>query len=585
MSDPQGLVSYPGLTTFTRAEYVLSHGIAPGICTIEMPQELVTNLASTGDLTLYYADQYVTLKNCLVDLGNVQAGIDGYHAIVQILDRRWAWRPQSGGNDVCGHFNLPALPPPVGEDSATAAQLQNPLPGTIMPGTEQTPQQLATALLNIMGEQNFDVSQLPNDARPEVHWSWANPGQSLEDLCNSLGCRVVLWIPDNTVHLVQIGVGNNLPDGPVQWVSFGVNPPELPDSLMLVGGVTVYQALLQLEPLVVDVDGSIKTINDPNLSYAPNDGWSSTNPYLLPGFTDPALSLAQDTLYRLWRPIVPFTAPDGTMVTDASQFVLYDRQVDTHQNMATQLGANTKRPTIYGTFDPALAQGTDTSKIFGTPYKGGISVLQDWGMIRTEDPLAYVDAQGNYHPANIWIKISFAIRDPHTFEPDRYTKKLPLNSGSGTGYAVVLREEVALTVSGVYAATNNGPTAADNGQGYQLTGQLTNNDQGQLDQQADYYLAATASQYITVFSLDVPYAGLVPIQVDGLIQQVTYSIVSGPGGSTLTRASLNTEHSKYIPKYKIRTNLRKIEKPLPPGPSARKTDTVIPNAGQNFFDQ
>ena len=52
MSDPQGLVSYPGLQTFTKAEYVLSQGSSPGKCTIELPQELVDGLEATGDLTI-----------------------------------------------------------------------------------------------------------------------------------------------------------------------------------------------------------------------------------------------------------------------------------------------------------------------------------------------------------------------------------------------------------------------------------------------------------------------------------------------------------------------------------------------------
>jgi hypothetical protein len=44
----------------------------------------------------------------------------------------------------------------------------------------------------------------------------------------------------------------------------------------------------------------------------------------------------------------------------------------------------------------------------------------------------------------------------------------------------------------------------------------------------------------------------VPIQVDGAIHQVTYSIHSGEGGSCLTRASRNTEHSHYVPRYERR---------------------------------
>jgi hypothetical protein len=45
--------------------------------------------------------------------------------------------------------------------------------------------------------------------------------------------------------------------------------------------------------------------------------------------------------------------------------------------------------------------------------------------------------------------------------------------------------------------------------------------------------------------------------VDGLIQQVTYTIHSGPGGSTMTRASLATEHNPYVLPWTARRRAEK----------------------------
>jgi len=80
MSAPQGIVSYPGLATFTKAEYVLSQGISPGKCTIELPQNLVTGLQPTGNLTFEYNDLGIALPNCLLDSAHIDQSEKGYIA-------------------------------------------------------------------------------------------------------------------------------------------------------------------------------------------------------------------------------------------------------------------------------------------------------------------------------------------------------------------------------------------------------------------------------------------------------------------------------------------------------------------------
>ena len=102
---------------------------------------------------------------------------------------------------------------------------------TFAPAREQAPQALATLCLQAMGEQNYDVSALLNDARPEVDWSWTNPAEALQALCEGLGCRVVYWLADDRVQIVTIGQGQPLPDNGLQtFISQGVDPPNTPSS-------------------------------------------------------------------------------------------------------------------------------------------------------------------------------------------------------------------------------------------------------------------------------------------------------------------------------------------------------------------
>lgn len=530
MSALQGLVTFPGLSTFKSAEYTASQGIAPGICTIEMPQELVGGLAQQGDLTFRYGDSSVTLYSCVADFANVDRGGGGFIARVQILDRRWAWR----FGYVSGHYNLPAPGPNTagGIDPGDGTT-----PVSIRPDTNTDPQTLASLCLTAMGETLYDVSALPNTSRPEVHWSFDNPAEALESLCESLGCRVVLDLSTNGVRIVAIGEGDDLPAGPAQWVSEGVNPPELPSSLIFVAGQTVQQGFIPLTAVGRDTDGSIKPIA--KLSYAPSQtGWTN-EPLSFPSLSsEPAHTYAEESVYRWWQPSLPFTAPDGTAVTDANQLILYDRQLDTNANASGPSKATTQRPEILGLFNPSYAQADTPTTVL--TYHGPLHVDQARCLVITGDALVFGNAGRNL-PASIWLKTSFSLRDPNTGEPCRFTQTLPLPASPNlTPPRVVRHDEIVLQVRGVYNTSN----------GIAQTGTTDNSDS--VTSAADYYLESTADQYVTDVSLDVPYVGIVPIAVDGAIRQVTYSIQSGEGGKTLTRASRNTEHSHYIPKYERR---------------------------------
>ena len=73
----------------------------------------------------------------------------------------------------------------------------------IRPGTEKKPQALATLCLQAMGEDDYDVSALPNDARPEIDWSYQNPAEALQQLCDKLGCRVTYVVDTDSVKPVE----------------------------------------------------------------------------------------------------------------------------------------------------------------------------------------------------------------------------------------------------------------------------------------------------------------------------------------------------------------------------------------------
>jgi hypothetical protein len=119
-----------------------------------------------------------------------------------------------------------------------------------------------------MGEDDYDTDQMPQLLRPEVHWDHANPAQALAELADGLGCRVVLGL-DNIVHIVPTGIGDALPTDPDKVIqpSLTINPPVMPDELMVVCGPTRYQIDVMLEPVGRDLDGQWKPVDQ--LSYTP----------------------------------------------------------------------------------------------------------------------------------------------------------------------------------------------------------------------------------------------------------------------------------------------------------------------------
>jgi hypothetical protein len=506
---------------------------SPGKCTIE--------LQATGNLTIEYANQTIRLPNCLVDSAHIDQSEKGYIARVTILDRRWLWK----FGYISGHYNL-RMPGGQNADegfNSSASNQSNNDSTNIRLGTEQSPQDLATLCLQAMNEQNYDVSALPNDPRPEVDWSYTNPAEALQSLCEGLGCRVVYWLANDSVKIVTVGQGQPLPDNGLQtFVSEGVDPPNTPSSIKLVGGPWVFQGFLPLTAVGIDTDGSVQQLED--LSYKPDNGWKSENPEVFPSFNNSpdVLPLAEKSIYRMWRVGLPIAVPSDVApgISDIRQIKLYNRLVDTHFDPNDSSHTVPKSPELWGTFDPAYAQTVQTPDSTKGTYKNGLTVDEERWLIITNDPLYSVDSGGNYVPANIQIKIAYSVRDPDTWEFFRYTKDKQLNSAVPTPPRILRREDIFGKAVGSFDDQFN------------LTGFTDNTNSDSLDQEADYYLQAAAQEYIEQDSFDVPYAGLVPIQVDGLIHQVTYTIASGPGGSTMTRASLATEHNPFVLPWPVR---------------------------------
>ncbi|WP_417390211.1 hypothetical protein [Gimesia sp.] len=267
-----GTVYYPGIKQIVSANYSRSHGITPDVCQIEMvPQTLnasdsgYTPIAPDGYL-LFQFDEYmndartgrtqILLQGCRPDRASVRQSETSINWTIPIYDRRWKWKFGS----FSGHWNVKKN-------------------GLIEPRKKKTPRELADMCLEAMGEQNYDTrdlldlekkTSLPyrNQVFPEVHWDRIPPAQALNDMVTKLGYRVCLgW--DDKVRILKYGEGALLPTEDLMSGGFEANLPETPDSVTILGGITMHEALWELEAVGLDLDGDWRPIN--HLSYATLD--------------------------------------------------------------------------------------------------------------------------------------------------------------------------------------------------------------------------------------------------------------------------------------------------------------------------
>lgn len=522
MSDVIG-ISFPGVDFPLAASYTLGHGISPSIATLEMvPQYGESQVQQSGDLVLSLGENYITAKDCKIDSASTRYSSTGARTIVlRILDRRWKWKFGIIG----GRYNV-----------------RRP-DGSIDPDTEQSPQQLATKLFQAMGETGFQVGDLPDETRPEVDWDADSPSQELDTLCGSLGCRVVLHL-DGTAAIRRTGVGSQLPGGPQISESIGINPPDKPSSLTFVSGPVRFQQSLELEAVGEDTDGSIKLINQ--LSYAPQSGWENESPHepILSDTNDKNRAAAKKTVFRWYRIKDSISAPGYPNINRLQDILpVDDFLVDTKtDNTGKKIPL---KAYVYGEHWDRFPGKTANAN--GTQVHVSFSLDKERGIVQFSDFVVKLDASsGKVHPAEIKLHCSYEARNSNaSSEPGnpirevvRWKKTVSINSdGSSTETEIVRNDETLPTVRETY-----------NGSGA-VTGYV-DNFSSDVEPAADHYLQAALDAYQGVETDEREYPGILPIDPDGAIQQVGWTVRTGTNGGAFTTASRNSEYSLAVPTYK-----------------------------------
>lgn len=567
-----GVMSFPGINQIISGSYSLVHGISPGVAQLIIAPQL-NFIGTGGDFIIAFDGVRIVLPDSRLDKHSFRRTLSGLTWRLDIFDRRWKWRFPT----ISGSYNL--------RDDGN----------NLIKDSEKTPQELAKLLLEAMGEKNFEVKNLPNITRPEVEWDFSNAASALASLCDLLGCRVVMHI-NSTVTLERTGIGKPLPLGNLSIAdnSGSIDPPERPGKLKVVGGLTRFQVDFNLFPVGLDTDGTIKPIEE--LSYKPksrniglatfSEGWPGIDPHnpFDEDFEDTLeAELAKMTVYRWYRIILEdhlftrFVQPGKNALFELRTSEVFPGQFNEKFNSGPWEGELERLDQIlpiekveidtrneFGIEVPKLAEvwgvwadgemGEDTNVTdvlvpfdftLGTDafYKKAFTIDAKRGIVKFDEPLySFVTDPntGDKIPAeaHLALKIAVRFRDAKTRAFQRFELERKIGPDD-TKAQIIKLPEIVLQRKTFFGDMDEFKTIIN----------ITDNKED-ADKEANFHLDTTQK---TLNEIKTPqsigYNGIVAIDLDGAIQQVSWSV--GSSGAT-TRASFNEEQEAVYRPYKVR---------------------------------
>jgi hypothetical protein len=521
MPFPRITLSYPGINQYESCTIGTSHGIQPaGISLRIAPQN--SPIGSSGDFTISDGHMTITFVDCEVVSSSLELSEHGYYLNLVLLDFRRKWK--------YSRFSLVANL--RGEDGKIVARAGSSADDDSIENDEWTPQDIATNLLQALGVTDYDVTQMPNDARPYLEWNNARADLALAELCEHVGC-IICPTPDGSVSIQPWGVGADMPQGYIKQISGAVQAPQKPKTLTVVCADTRYQADLFIEAVGIDIDGSLKLLND--LSYRPPGGWPTE-----PDFTAfgnianvEVRELARKSVYKYYRIKCPCQLPGYGQVDFPEQLIVEGEQVDTVVEDGKLIN---QRALVYGNHfpQPYNAPMKNVYTLLGIPdpddFDNAVpppaSVVDDvlkLARLICETPFTIAKFRENYvvifekqifkihddsAPANfvpsgptLFLRAAYHVRDKDTRQPIKYERSRDFGIDDDGTKQVSIHEEMNLNYARGLAQ-----------------------NKALVDKECDYYLDGMARKYVTVAPQEALYGWILPIDLDGAIQTITYTI-------------------------------------------------------------
>jgi hypothetical protein len=510
-------ITFSGIANPLAAEFILSRGVTPSVCTLVMPAQPTLNLPP-GTLTILDGSNQVSFTGCAVHQANFRQKWDGsrWRWAVQILDRRRTWKTAA----VSGEYNI---------------RLSN---GLIIESTKKSAKELMDLCLSACGEVGYDTSQAPQNVYPYVRWDNARADLALAQLCEYTACEVCPS-NDDKFNVYPLGVGGDLQDlqterhYPVRYT-----PRSTPSILRVVGGPVNYQTKMLLKAIGHDTDSDQQYLED--LSYRPTNGWTYENPLHFPSLGTTAQPKALDTVYRRYRVYEQATGGlsvpgSQTAITSVSQyFPLFHYLV---QSFKDPEGVDlVGLPFVEGTYWPfdESCDNVDENQL----YTGRFLLGTDRGEVHFDVPVFGLSS-GTFLEPTMYLTTSHHVKDANG-NKDRLSREEAI-PGSG-GLEVLNRPEIIYCVSHTYSGTSISSTFTT---------------KSEAEAEADAYLALFKRKYQDQQEGECTYVGLLPRGLDGKIAQVVWK--ASVNGLASTQVCLNKELSIWGKPRRDRRDRERLE--------------------------
>ncbi len=337
------------------------------------------------------------------------------------------------------------------------------------------------------------------------------PGDPFELDCNVTGA------PDPTTALFAAKITQTALDGTNPWAQCG--PPDFP-AVRPTDRLTRLQAMELAQKSVFKMYALILLAPD------------RLEPLTVPGCGADILRTQQILLHE-------------TQVEQVVPNILDERQVYEDGRSVRQFyydGYSRDMPAqCFGSYQTGIEAGgggndedgnTDPTKEITVPF----SIDHVWNVVQFSG-YVWTNKSGSCWPADVTLQTACNVRDPVTNQVLRYEQAAPVPGATASDEpGVVKRGDVQLNWVAIYDPVTN-----------QVTSLV--NDLPLAQTLASIYLGADVVKWLPAPGSDIEYNGLVPIPLDGAVQQVTWSV---GGGGARTRASLNMEHAIHLPTLPMR---------------------------------
>jgi len=401
--------------------------------------------------------------------------------VVTLLDRRWNWKNS--------HISIRAN--------------QRDAAGAVIAATKKEPSEIASLCMDAMGESGYSVAGMATGMYPAIDYE-GRADILLQELCK-LTAHIVVPA-DDVFNVVKYSDGSDLPSSGKVVNQYSVNRKDIPASVKIVTGRTLFQSRLRLEAVAYDTDNTLKVIG--SLSYKPAAGWEEQSPLNFLKLTATDRYLAHRDLFRLFR--IKAQWAGGVAVASAPFTVSSISQYE----LVAAANYEGCLPYLLGVYWPKNMRNANTPSDSKVPL---LPTFESSSTIRLDAQVFKTDSN-KVAEADLGIVAKHYLRNG-----TEYATYSVSGSVGGSG------EDEVIVVASIQPIYSTYPSAADN--------------TTSVAAEANAYKTNHLRRYTEQQMIHMQYEGIVSCDPTGIVAQVKHVVAQGE--LPLTEASRVKEFDVY----------------------------------------